>query len=251
MTLFAIAAWPLQRYRPERTALAQLCRGLAASARRHDDSGQALPVTQALSDVENVLHGSYRARGAAMDAFRVLAEVIERIRLELLALGGLDERTDQNELKTTLTRLREYSSRALDAIAAALDAGASPLAAAAALEGFDAAMASLDAMHASAGDAHAGRALTIAQAHAHALSGQLRAAVRNADFAGSRGELRLDAHEARLPRALRPRSAWRSCARTCVFPRSPVATRSVSVCAWRSPSSVRAVPAFRMATGYR
>ena len=207
LTLFAVAAWPLQRYRPERTALAQLCRGLAASARRRDDSSQALPVTQALSDVENVLHGSYRARGAAMDAFRVLAEVIERVRLELLALGGLDERTDQNELKATLTRLREYSARALDAIASALDAGASPLAAAAALEGFDAAMASLDAMHANAGDAHAGRALTIAQAHTHALSGQLRAAVRNADFAGSRGELRLDAHEARLPRALRPRSA--------------------------------------------
>jgi uncharacterized membrane protein YccC len=207
LTLFAVAAWPLQRYRPERTALAQLCRGLAASARRHDDSGQALPVTQALSDVENVLHGSYRARGAAMEAFRVLAEVIERIRLELLALGSLDERSRESELKTTLGRLREYAARALDAVAAALDAGTSPLAAAAALEGFDAAMAALDAMRTDAGDAHASRALTIAQAHAHALSGQLRAAVRNADFAGSRGELRLDADDARLPRALRPRSS--------------------------------------------
>jgi hypothetical protein len=46
------------------------------------------PVTQALNDIENVLHGAFRARGAAMEAFRVLAEIIERIRLELLALGG-------------------------------------------------------------------------------------------------------------------------------------------------------------------
>src|SRR5678816_3660492 len=77
--LFSIAAWPLQRYRPERTALAQLCRELAASARRRDDSSQPPPVTQALNDIENVLHGAFRARGAAMEAFRVLAEIIERI----------------------------------------------------------------------------------------------------------------------------------------------------------------------------
>ncbi len=207
LTLFALAAWPLQRYRPERTALAQLCRGLAASARRRDDASQAPPVTQALTDVENLLHGAYRARGAAMEAFRVVAELIERIRLELLALGGLEERANDSELRSTLPRLREYAARALDAIAAALDAAASPLAATAALEGFDAALAPLDVTDAGALDPHARRTLTIALAHAHALGGQLRAAVRNADFAGSRGELRLDAYESRLPRSLRPRNA--------------------------------------------
>jgi uncharacterized membrane protein YccC len=207
LTLFAVAAWPLQRYRPERTAIAQLCRGLATSTRGHDDSGQAPPVTQALTDVENLLHGTYRARGAAMEVFRVLAELIERIRLELLALGGLEERVSDDELKATLRRLREYAARALDAIAAALEAAASPLAAAAALEGFDAVLAQIENMDARALDAHARRALAIALAHTHALAGQLRAAVRNADFAGSRGELRLDAYESRLPRALRPRNA--------------------------------------------
>jgi len=207
LTLFAIAAWPLQRYRPERFALAQLCRGLALDARRSADNSQAPPMTQALTDVENLLHGSYRSRGAAMEAFRVLAEVIERIRLELLALGNLDEHCDDGQLRSTLQRLREYAARGLDAIAAALEAGATPLAAAAALEGFDAALASLSATHAEALNTHDRRALTIALAHAHALGGQLRAAVRNADFAGSRGELRLQAHDARLPRELRPRSA--------------------------------------------
>ena len=202
--LFSIAAWPLQRYRPERTAMAQLCRELAASARRRDDSSQPPPVTQALNDIENVLHGAFRARGAAMEAFRVLAEIIERIRLELLALGGLHERTEDIELNATFSRLREYAARALDALGGALDAGVSPLSASAALEGYEAALSVLVERGQQPHDENVQRTLTIALAHANALGGQLRAAVRNAEFAGSRGELRLEEHEARLPRTLRP-----------------------------------------------
>ena len=198
LMLFAIAAWPLQRYRPERMALAQTCRQLAASARKHDDTTQAPPVTQALTDVENLLHGRDRSGGVAMGAFRVLAELIERIRLELLALGGL--RGGSAEDAAALARLREYAARTLDAIAAALEAGQPALAAAAALEGFDAVQDSLD----KSGDADNFR--IVAVAHARALGGQLRAAVRNTDIAGSRGELRLAAREAALPRDLRPRN---------------------------------------------
>jgi len=206
LMLFSIAAWPLQRYRPERTALAQLCRQLAASARRSEDSAQAPPVTQALTEIENLLHGAFRARGTAMEAFRVMAEIVERIRLELLALGGLAERIEDAQLSTTLARLREYAARSLDAIGSALDAGVSPLAAAAALEGYDAALSSLAERGKDLGGAAAQLTLAIALAHANALGGQLRAAVRNAEFAGSRGELRLDEHDARLPRAMRPRN---------------------------------------------
>ena len=203
---FSIAAWPLQRYRPERAALAHLCRQLGASARRRDDPATAPPVSQNLTDVENLLHGSYRARGSAMEAFRVVAELVERIRLELIALGDLQAHIDDAELKTTLGRLREYAARALEAIAAALDAGVSPLAASAAIEGYESAMSALDRRDPSGLDPNARRALTIAHAHAQALGGQLRAAARNADFAGSRGEQRLEAVDARLPRALRQRS---------------------------------------------
>ncbi len=207
LTLFAVAAWPWQRYRPERTALAQLCRQLAASARQHDDSSQPPPVTQSLIDVENLLHGAFRARGTAMESFRVLAELIERIRLELSALGGIDERLGAGELKATLPRLREYAARTLNAIAAALDAGATALTATAAIEGFDAALTGLDNRYAGASEQPADT-VTVALTHAHALAGQLRAAMRNADFAGSRGELRLAEHESRLPRALRPRNPF-------------------------------------------
>jgi uncharacterized membrane protein YccC len=197
LMLLAIAAWPLQRYRPERTGLAALCRQLAASARRHDDPGQALPASQPLADLETLLHGRDRARGDAMDALRVLGELLERIRLELLALGSAGEMADATTC-AAIERLREYTARALEAIANALDAGTPALASAAALEGFDAAMGELDSR---------ADATLIVRAHAQALGGQLRAVTRNADWAGSRGALRLATREAALPRVLRQRSA--------------------------------------------
>jgi len=205
-TLFAVAAWPLQRYRPERQALAEICRQLAANARRAPDRTQAPPVTQALLDVESLLHGTHRARGEPMEIFRILAELVERIRLELLALGDLHAGLD-GEARATLGRVLEYAARALDSLAAALESGASPLAAAAAMEGFDAALAALAELRARTPRRGAQRQLVIAIARAQGLAGQLRAALRNADVAGSRGELRAYAAEARLPRSLRQRSA--------------------------------------------
>lgn len=202
--LFAIAAWPLQRYRPERQALADVCRQLAASVRVRADSHSAPPVTQALLDVESLLHGAHRARGSAMETFRVLAELVERIRLELLALNDLHETLADGDARRTLARVLEYAARALETIARALETGASPHAAAAAMEGFDAALASLREICKAA---LAPPELAIALARADGLGGQLRAAARNADFAGSRGELRAEAAAARLPAALRPGNA--------------------------------------------
>lgn len=205
-TLFAIAAWPLQRYRPERHALAEICRQLAANARLPHDHTQAPPVTQALLDVESLLHGTHRERGEPMEIFRILAELVERIRLELLALGDLRAVLD-GEPRATLGRALEYAARALDALATALESGASPLTASAAMEGFDAALAALIELRGRSTNRRTQRQLVIAIARAQGLAGQLRAALRNTDFAGSRGELRAYAAEERLPRSLRQRSA--------------------------------------------
>jgi uncharacterized membrane protein YccC len=206
-TSLAIAAWPLLRYGPERNALASLCRQLATSARAPADHAQAPPVTQALLDVESLLHGTHRARGDVMETFRVLAGIVERIRRELLALADLDTMIDAAQARATLARVREYAARALAALGDALDRGASPLAASAAMEGFDSALAELERMAAASGERKAQRKLAIAVARANGLGGQLRAALRNADFAGSSGELRAFAAEARLPRPLRDRNA--------------------------------------------
>ncbi|MET0231552.1 MAG: FUSC family protein [Rhodanobacteraceae bacterium] len=205
--LLALAAWPLLRYRPERHALAALCRQLATSARSPSEHVHPPPVTEALLDVESLLYGSHRARGEIMETFRVLAGLVERIRRELIALADLDRATGDADASATIARLLEYAARVLSALGDALERGAPALAASAAMEGFESALASLDGIGKRAPDRRTARTIAIARARAEGLAGQLRAALRNANFAGSRGEMRAVAEESRLPRALRPRSA--------------------------------------------
>lgn len=208
--LFALAAWPLHRYRPERSALARICGELAAITRRPIAPNRALrppPVTQGLLEVEQMLNGAHRARGAEMERFRVLARIVERVRLELVALGDAIDALPDGESRRTLLRLREYASRTLAGIGEALDRGTTAEATSGAIEGFDAALGALEELDLRAVPTLQPM-LTVARARAQALAGQLRAAIRNADFAGSRGELEAEEKEARLPAALRTMSPW-------------------------------------------
>ena len=193
LALFSVAAWPLQRYRPERYALAAVYRGLSAFAREHSQDDAGVPaLTEAMTTLQKTLLGLHHARGRAMEAFAVLLELAERIRLELIAM------TDLHGATHIITMFRTDAARVLTAIAEALEAGESPEQASRALQTLQASeRALLD---------NRSRHDSIA-AHIHALSGQLAAAVRNANWAGSRGETRAAAAETRLPRALRGDSA--------------------------------------------
>lgn len=200
-TAFAIAAWPLQRYRPERLALAQALRGLAGSANEPigQDHGIALPPS--LNDLQTLLFGEGRAHGRAAEAFRVLAELAERIRMELFALADLQATSGSAALRDALQALRGSAAGVLVNLADALEAAAPPRAQAA-LDRFEAAATAL-AQRCAAG--HAPDWITqVANERAAALGGQLRAAARNTDTAGSRGEIRAQQAELRLPLALRP-----------------------------------------------
>jgi len=148
-TLFAIAAWPLQRYRPERLALAQGFRGLADFARIDDDDvTTALPPS--LNDLQAVLFGAGRARGRAVEAFRVLAELSERIRLELFALASQQAACEQPEIRATLASARSAAAEVLATIASALEQ-ATPPAAAAALDAYAQAIARIESAPAHCG----------------------------------------------------------------------------------------------------
>jgi uncharacterized membrane protein YccC len=193
LTLFSVAAWPLQRYRPERHALAGVYRGLSLLARQqaHDDAD--IPaLTDAMTSLQHTLLGRHHARGRAMEAFGVLLELAERVRLELTAMAELRANP------TIHTMFRNDAARVLAAIADALELGDSPLQAERALQTLQ---ASENALLGNGGGADG------LATHIHALSGQLAAAVRNANWAGSRGELRADAAETPLPAALRSDSA--------------------------------------------
>ena len=175
--LLAVAAWPLGRYRPERALLARIYRELALLARQRPDHDAAPPLSEQFVEARSMLLGGYRARGRASEAFLVLLDAAEQLRLHLLA-------------ETTTTEWRGSATApqlagVLDAIAAALEAGSDNTAA-------ERALAPL----------YTGDALPIA------LLSALARAVRNSNWAGSAGELRATAAEHALPATLRDDAPW-------------------------------------------
>lgn len=187
--LFSIAAWPLQRYRPERFALASVYRDLGRQARQQPDRDDAPPVAETLTYLQQTLLGRVHAHRRAMESFHILLELAERMRLEWMALA--EESTDS----TAELMFRRDAARVLDGIASALEHGERPTRARRALRVLQAAMEP----HAPGKRSRPDASLR----HMRALAGQLAAAVRNANWAGSRGEIRAQAADTSLPRALR------------------------------------------------
>jgi len=217
LAVLAVAAWPLQRYRPERQALAGVYAGLAALARQPGQDNDANPaLTDAMTALQHTLLGRYRAHGRAMEAFAVLLELAERIRLELMAMPELHADS------AALAHWRDSAARVLDAVAHALETAEAPLQAERALE-------TLRTDTPAVPDALA--------AHLRALDGQLAAAVRNANWAGSRGELRAAAAETQLPRTLQSGSA-RAMLRANLTPRSVAFRHAVRMAACLSAALV-------------
>jgi uncharacterized membrane protein YccC len=196
LTLFSIAAWPLQRYGPEREALAAVYRGLAALSRqRHVDTGAAPALTDVMTGLQHTLLGPHRARGPVMDGFGVLLELAERIRLELTALtsSASDERI--------AAVVRKEAAAVLDDISNIISRDADG----------DRAVAltrSLDSLRAAESGSSAvdNIADVAATRHLHALCGQLAAAARNAARATTMGALLAEQQDLQLPRQVRPQS---------------------------------------------
>jgi uncharacterized membrane protein YccC len=195
LTLFSIAAWPLQRYGPEREALAAVYRGLATLAREPNVDAAAPPgLSEAMTGLQHTLLGPHRARGAPMDSFAVLLELAERMRLELTALASLDPKDPIAGL------VRHEAATLLDAIGNSIAAGTdTERTLARPLESLRVAENALPV------EALPGK--SIPARHLQALRGQLAAAARNAGRASTLGEARAEREDLQLPRALRPRSA--------------------------------------------
>lgn len=194
LTLFSIAAWPLQLYGPEREALAAVYGGLAALSRQRTvEAGAAPALTEGMVGLQHTLLGPHRARGPVMDSFGVLLELAERVRLELTAL------TSSEPGEKTAAVVRSEAAALLDDIANTIrgdtDADRSLTRSLASLRSAESGL--------SADDAAADTAST---RHFHALCGQLAAAARNAARATAAGALLAEEEDLQLPRAVRPQS---------------------------------------------
>jgi uncharacterized membrane protein YccC len=188
-TLLAVAAWPLRRHQPERRALAALYRSLAALARSPVGTGEGPPLGDVLASVRSTLYGLGHDHGPSVEAYRVLLDEAERIRRELLALGGFVgrlERADAPDAANAVRQVLSEASRVLDAIATALERG-QPIdtaVVAAARTDFD---KQLEVLTATAAPAE--RTRRAAAVRVRGLAGQLRATVQSAAAGASEGSL--------------------------------------------------------------
>ncbi|MDN5924851.1 MAG: FUSC family protein, partial [Xanthomonadales bacterium] len=150
-------------------------------------------------------HGNEHARGRAPEAFLVLAAELERMRFELVALEDL-----QLDLQATdaqcVSALTAAAAAAMEQVASALQRAQPVAAGTEQLGAYDQILSQLQ-QRAEQAD-RASKPLTMVTARGLALGAQLRAAMRNADFAGSRGEIRATYAERSMPRVLRQRQAW-------------------------------------------
>lgn len=117
--VLALAAWPLQRYRPERFALADLMRQLAGIARQ-----RRTPVRRRRRrrkcDAMVMLHGEHRSRAIAVQSFRIIAELCDRVRLELLSLADAETRLTDSQARPAIERVLERSAIVLEQLAHAM-----------------------------------------------------------------------------------------------------------------------------------
>ena len=204
--LFAVAAWPLQRYRPERFALADVLAQLAATARARPDAAQQPAVSQAAMEALVLLHGEYRARGEAMRAFRVIAEVCERARIDLLALADLHARSLAPAARRRIGDVLDQAGSVFDALAVAMRSASPPADADTLAVAYSLRVRALAAQDVALDDGDL-RLARIARERAESLGGQLRSLLRNAPQASSRGEAAAQRADASLPGALRSAAA--------------------------------------------
>jgi uncharacterized membrane protein YccC len=204
--LMAVAAWPLQRYKPERTALALAYDEIGRAARERPPTTAPPPVTTPMTDLHLMLYGLRRRESMAIQSLRVLAELAERIRLDILSLAGLREQLPQGELRTRIRELLEMAAEAIDDIADALRHETTPAHAFPILAEFDTKLSALEATETesvSAGEMPDPFLGELAIARLRSLAGALRAATRNAALAGGQGEVRTIQADAELPTTLR------------------------------------------------
>ncbi|RBG44178.1 hypothetical protein BRM49_05070, partial [Xanthomonas oryzae pv. oryzae] len=156
--------------------------------RQRPEASAAAPATQEVLDAMVMLHGEHRSRAIAVQSFRIIAELCDRVRLELLSLADAETRLTESQARQAIERVLERSAIVLEQLAHAMTVGEDPVAANASMTGFDDLVGALAQFQHGNADTRERHLVRVA-ARAQGLGGQLRALVRNAHWASSRGEI--------------------------------------------------------------
>jgi uncharacterized membrane protein YccC len=129
-TALSVALWPVQRYEPERRALATFFLELARAAEQPLSATSAPPATIHSAQAQDALSGLDSETGVEAVRYRALLSQAERIRLTLLMLSRLHLRMQRERASYSGVRiLGDYlkkSAQALQAIGDSLTSGMPP-----------------------------------------------------------------------------------------------------------------------------
>ena len=118
-TALSVGLWPVQRYEPERRALAELFLELARAAQQPLNATSPPPATIQSARAQEALSGLDREMGLEAVRYRALLTQAERIRLSLLMLSRLHLRMQRESLTHSGVRiLDDYLKKAAQALQA-------------------------------------------------------------------------------------------------------------------------------------
>lgn len=216
-TAFALLAWTIHRYEPEREALARIYGDLARDIDPHAGSAAATPLTAKTSaQIQETISGLGREHSVEGERYRMLYDQSERIRMSVYVLGRLRAELEQadggSQLVRSADRMLALASEFTANVCARLtseDASPEPA-------------AELDALLESTHRSNYTTALESETAAAmDALAGQLRAAAALAAHTTPGGLENFAREERKLPWRLQIRS-WIGAMRANLFPGSAI-----------------------------
>lgn len=208
-TLLALVLWPVQRFEPERRALANLFEELARAAASPADASEAPSASAQATDAHNTLAALGPIHTVQADRYRSLLNQAERMRLSLLTLARLRVRisreSEAGEKPSALDRFFELTSSLLATIGRSLRSNVSLDPRPDALDQID---ALTEAIRASPAPTPMISALLGDALHQmDALAGQLRSSVELASHATPQGLAEFEESQSRAPWTLRLRGS--------------------------------------------
>ena len=208
-TLLSVALWPVQKFEPERRALANLFEELSRAAASPAAATEAPPASAQASDAHNTLAALGAIHTVEADRYRSLLNQAERMRLSLLTLSRLRVRIGREEehaeAAAALDRFFELCSTLLAGIGRSLRSNESMEEDPDALDRIDALAEVLRLSRASSPVLSALVADALHQMDA--LAGQLRSSVELASHATPEGLVEFERKESRTPWTLRLRGS--------------------------------------------
>lgn len=114
-TALALLSWPIQRYGPERRAIAKVYLDLAAQAAKHPDDVLAAPLKQASGEVQDTLSALGRDHSLGGERFRLLFDQADRLRFSIYGVSRL-RAGPEHEARTEKAIAAETPAEQLDHI---------------------------------------------------------------------------------------------------------------------------------------